>query len=323
MRHGVLHGSFKISAVIAPHCAVRPVNTLSRPSRPSTFSIVAFDSKTKDLGVAVESKFVAVGAVVPAAQAGVGAIATQSYANTSYGPKVLAMLKRGVAPKDALERVVRSDKGAAQRQAGIVDGRGRAASYTGKECFPWAGHLIGRNYSCQGNLLTGEEVVKAMGRSFETTQGDLPVRLLAALGAGQRAGGDKRGQQSAALLVVRSRGGYGSFNDRWIDIRVDDHPQPIEELIRVFNVYDVALLNREDPKDVLSLSADVVRELQAGLAALGLYRGPASGEFDSKTKAAFRTWASLNNFENKIRRDGKLWGSVLRAFRAEVDRARG
>lgn len=272
--------------------------------------------------MAVESKFVAVGAVVPAAQSRVGAVATQSYANTSYGPKVLTLLKRGVAPKDALERVVRADDGAAQRQAGIVDARGRTASYTGKECFPWAGHLIGRNYACQGNLLTGEEVVKAMSRSFETAQGDLPVRLLAALSAGQRAGGDKRGQQSAALLVVRGRGGYGGFNDRWIDIRVDDHPQPIEELIRVFNVYDVTLLNREDPKDVLSLRPDVVRELQSGLATLGLYRGPVSGRFEGKTKAAFKTWASLNNFENKIRPDGKLWGSVLRAFRAAVDRSK-
>jgi len=296
---------------------------MSGPSRPGTFSIVAFDPKSKDLGVAVESKFVAVGAVVPAAQAGVGAVATQSYANTSYGPKILAMLKRGVAPKDALERVVRTDRGAAQRQAGIVDARGRTASYTGKECYPWAGHLSGRNYACQGNLLTGEEVVKAMARSFETTHGDLPVRLLAALSAGQQAGGDKRGQQSAALLVVRRRGGYGGFNDRWVDIRVDDHPQPIEELIRIFNVYDVTLLNREDPKDVFSLNADIVRELQAGLATLGLYRGSASGRFDSKTKAAFRKWASLSNFENKIRPDGKLWGSVFRAFRAAVDRADG
>src|SRR5436309_7605913 len=157
-----------------------------------------------------------------------------------------------------------------------------------------------------------------MGRAFERTQGDLPVRLLAALSAGQRVGGDKRGQQSAALLVVRDRGGYGKFNDRWIDVRVDDHPQPIDELIRVFNIYDVTLLNREDPKDVLPLTASVVREMQAGLAALGFYRGPTSGKFDPKTKAAFEAWASLNNYENKIRKDGKVWGSVFRAFRAAV-----
>lgn len=291
---------------------------MSTRSRPSTFSIVAFDPKTKDLGVAVESKFVAVGAVVPFAQAGVGAVATQSYANTTYGPKALAMMKRGATPKDILKKLIASDRVAAQRQAGIVDARGRAAAYTGKDCFAWAGHLVGRNYACQGNLLASEDVVKSMGRAFELTQGDLPVRLLAALSAGQRAGGDKRGQQSAALLVVRDRGGYGRFNDRWIDVRVDDHPAPIEELVRIFNVYDVTLLNREDPKDVVALSTSVVREIQTGLTALGFYRGPTSGKFDAKTKAAFRAWAEVNNYENKLRSDGNVWGSVVRAFRAQV-----
>src|SRR2546421_10653652 len=289
---------------------------MSRPMprpRPSTFSVVGFDPKTKDLGIAVESKFVAVGAVVPFARAGVGAVATQSYANTTYGPKALALLKQRVAPKDALQRLVKSDKEAAQRQAGVVDAGGRSASYTGNECFPWAAHLVCRNYACQGNLLAGEDVVKEMGQAFEGTLGDLPVRLLAALSAGQRAGGDKRGQQSAALLVVRDRGGYGGFNDRWIDIRVDDHPEPIEELIRVFSIYDVTLLNREDPKDVFPLNLSVVRELQAGLASLGFYHGSASGKLDAKTTAAFEAWASLDNFRKKICTDGKAWGSVFRA----------
>ena len=290
--------------------------------RPSTFSIVAFDPKTKDLGVAVESKFIAVGSVVPFAQAGVGAVATQSYANTSYGPKALAMLKRGVPPKDVLQKLVRADKGAAQRQVGVIDNRGRAASYTGKECVAWAGHLVGRNFAAQGNLLAGEAVVKSMGRAFEATEGDLPVKLLAALSAGQRAGGDRRGQQSAAMLVVRKTGGYGGFNDRWIDIRVDDHREPIEELIRVFNLYDVTLLNREDPEDAVPIEGDALRELQEGLVALGFLRGPASGKFDAKTKAAFEAWASINNFENKVRKDGKIWNSVLLAFRSSVGQAR-
>jgi uncharacterized Ntn-hydrolase superfamily protein len=290
--------------------------------RPSTFSIVAFDPKTKDLGVAVESKFIAVGSVVPFAQAAVGAVATQSYANTSYGPKALAMLKRGVPPKDVLQKLIRADKGAAQRQVGVIDARGRAASYTGKECVAWAGHLVGRNFAAQGNLLAGEDVVKSMGRAFESTEGDLPVKLLAALSAGQRAGGDRRGQQSAAMLVVRKAGGYGGFNDRWIDIRVDDHPEPIEELIRVFDLYDVTLLSREDPKDAVPIEGDVLRELQAGLIGLGFLRGPASGKFDAKTKEAFEAWASINNFENKVRKDGKIWNSVLRAFRSSVGQAR-
>ncbi len=288
------------------------------PSRTATFSIVAFDPKTRDLGVAVESRFVAVGGVVPFAAADVGAVATQSYANTRYGPKALSQMRRGVLPKEVLKALVTSDKDAARRQVGIVDANGRAASYTGKECFPWAGHVVGKNFAAQGNLLAGEEVVKGMARAFEVTQGDLPVRLLAALSAGQRAGGDKRGQQSAALLVVRERGGYGGFNDRWIDVRVDDHPAPIEELIRIFNVYDLTLLTREDPKDVVTLKPDTVREIQAGLATLGMYRGPASGRFDARTKAAFQSWAEMNNYENKVRADGKVWGSVFRALRSEV-----
>ncbi len=268
--------------------------------------------------MAVESKFVAVGAVVPFAAARVGAVATQAYANTAYGRDALAMLKRGIAPKDVVKKLVTEDKEAVQRQVGVVDARGRAASYTGTECFSWAGHVVGRNFAAQGNILASEEVLKALARAFEVTQGDLPVRLLAALSAGQRAGGDKRGQQSAALLVVRQAGGYGGFNDRWIDIRVDDHPAPIEELIRIFNVYDLTLLTREDPRDVVVLKPNVVREIQAGLAALGLYRGPDSGTFDAKTKAAFETWAEMNNYENKLRNDGKVWGSLHRALKAQV-----
>jgi len=290
---------------------------MSRP-HPATFSIVARDPKTKDLGVAVESKFVAVGSVVPWAQSGVGAVATQSYANPAYAPKALALMRRGIAPKDVVKRLVEKDKDAAQRQLGLVDARGRAASFTGKECFDWAGHVVGKGYAIQGNILAGEDVIKSMARAYESTDGDLPVRLLAALSAGQRAGGDRRGQQSASLLIVREDGGYGGFNDRWVDVRVDDHPAPIEELIRIFNIYDVTLLSRDDPKDVVELTRDVVREIQSGLARLGFYEGPTSGKFDTKTKAAFKAWVEVNNYENKLRRDGKLWGSVYRAFRAAL-----
>lgn len=288
------------------------------PPRPSTFSIVAFDPKTKDLGVAVESRFVSVGSVVPWAQAGVGAVATQSFANTEFGPKGLALLKKGVHPKDAIRKLTEADDMVAQRQIGIVDARGRSASFTGGECFEWAGHVVGRNYACQGNILAGEAVVKGMSRAFESTEGDLPVRLLAALHAGQKAGGDRRGQQSAALLVVRGKGGYGGLNDRWIDVRVDDHPAPIDELTRVFNVYDVTLLSREDPHDVVPLTPPVVKELQRGLTQLGLYHGPASGRYDRVTKAAFEAWAGINNFENKLPAEGKMWGSIYRVFRSQT-----
>lgn len=298
--------------------AARPVSLTSHPPRPCTFSLVAFDPKTKDLGVAVESKFVAVGSVVPWAQAGIGAVATQSHANTAYGPKALRMMRRGIPPKEVLQRLIKGDKGRAQRQVGIVDARGRAAAYTGKECFAWAGHVVGRGYAAQGNILAGEDVVRSLARAFETTAGDLPPRLLAALSAGQDAGGDRRGQQSAALLVVREGGGYAGLNDRWIDIRVDDHPSPIEELIRLFNIYDVTLLSREDPTDVVEMTREVAREFQAGLTSLGFYRGPVTGTWDAASKAAFTAWMEVSNFENKLRDDGKVWGSVYRAFRAQL-----
>lgn len=295
---------------------------MARP-RPATFSIVAHDPKTGDLGVAVESRFVAVGAVVPWAQAGTGAIATQSYANTRYGPRALALLRRGLPAKDVLHRLMSQDREAAKRQIGIVDTRGRSAAFTGRECFEWAGHVVRRHFAVQGNILASEEVLQAMVRAYESTEGDLPVRLLAALGAGQKEGGDRRGQQSAALLVVREGGGYSGFNDRWIDVRVDDHPAPIDELIRVFNVYDATLLNRASPADLLELTPAIVRGMQEGLAALGYYRGSVTGRYDRRTQAAFEDWAGMNNFENKIREDGKLWGSVYRVLQAQAARSPG
>jgi len=261
--------------------------------------------------------------VVPWAEAGVGAVATQSFANTAYGPRGLALLRKGLHPKDVIRKLMEKDDMAAQRQVGMVDARGRAASFTGAECFEWAGHIVGRNYACQGNILAGEGVVKGMARAFESTEGDLPVRLLAALHAGQKAGGDKRGQQSAALLVVRGHGGYGGLNDRWIDVRVDDHPAPIDELTRVFNIYDVTLLNREDRSDVVALTPSVVKELQRGLARLGFYHGPLSGAYDKPTKAAFEAWAGINNFENKLPSGGKMWGSIYRVFRSQVGSPKG
>ncbi len=271
----------------------------------------------------MESRFVSVGAVVPWAVAGVGAVATQSFANTAYGPKALSLLRRGMHPRDAIRQLTAKDGMAEQRQLGMVDARGRAASFTGKECFEWAGHVVGRNYAAQGTILAGEAVVTGMARAYESTEGDLPVRLLAALHAGQRAGGDKRGQQSAALLVVREQGGYGGFNDRWIDLRVDDHPSPIDELTRIFNIYDVTLLNRENPADVVVLSPAAVKELQQGLIRLGFYHGPLSGKYDAPTRAAFEAWAGINNFENKLPADGKMWGSIHRVFRAQAESARG
>ena len=203
----------------------------------ATFSIVGYDSETGDLGIAVHSKFFAVGAVVPWAEAGVGAIATQSWANTTYGPNGLKLLKSGLSAKQSLERLIADDPGRATRQIGIVDAKGHVASYTGDDCNEWAGAVSGKHYTAQGNILAGEEVVKAMGKAFEETEGELADKLMAALFAGQEQGGDTRGQQSAALLVVRKQGGYGGFNDRYIDLRVDDAEEPIEELQRLLEIH--------------------------------------------------------------------------------------
>jgi len=210
-----------------------------RPELPvvSTFSIVAFDPGTQELGVAVQSKFIAVGAVVPWARAGVGAIATQSYANTTYGPRGLELLSQGVKPDDLLAKLLEADEGRESRQVGVVDARGRSASFTGKRCLEWAGGVAGEGFCCQGNILKGEEVVQGMAKAFKEAKGDLGDRLIAALQGGQEAGGDRRGMQSAALLIVREGWGYAGLNDRYRDLRVDDHAEPIRELKRVYDLH--------------------------------------------------------------------------------------
>lgn len=203
----------------------------------ATFSIVGYDAETGALGIAVQSKFFAVGSVVPWAAAGVGAIATQSWANTTFGPNGLKFLKSGLSAEQTLERLIAEDPERATRQVGIVDAKGNVANYTGDACNAWAGAVSGKHYTAQGNILAGEEVVKAMGKGFEETEGELADRLMAALFAGQAAGGDTRGQQSAALLVVQEGSGYGGFNDRYIDLRVDDAEKPIEELQRLLEIH--------------------------------------------------------------------------------------
>lgn len=203
----------------------------------STFSIAGFDPDNGDLGIAVQSKSFAVGAVVPWAEAGVGAIATQSWANTTYGPRGLELLKIGLSAKQTLDHLIKDDKGKSTRQVGIVDANGDVANYTGEGCYDWAGTISGDHFTAQGNILTGEDVINAMGSSFEKSKGELADKLLDALIAGQIKGGDKRGQQSAALFVVRKNGGYSGFNDRYIDLRVDDHEKPIQELSRLLDIH--------------------------------------------------------------------------------------
>lgn len=200
----------------------------------ATFSIVGRDPDTGDLGVIVQSKFFAVGAVVPWAKANVGAIATQAFANTTYGPEGLRLLANGLDAPSAGMQLTEGDPDAQSRQIGIVDANGHAACFTGSKCQPWAGHESGTNFAAQGNILVSEATVAAMAETFRTTPGPLGDKLMAALEAGQAAGGDSRGMQSAALLIVREGAGYGGFNDRYCDLRVDDHADPIGELRRLY-----------------------------------------------------------------------------------------
>ncbi len=217
---------------------VLPRRAAGAPPGIATFSIVAYDPASGDLGVAVESKFFAVGAVVPWARAEVGAIATQAFGNTTFGPRGLDLLARGNAVPAVLDSLLAGDAGRESRQLGIVSAKGASIAHTGRECQTWAGHRSGPNYTVQGNILTGEPVVVAMEQAFlAAPPGPLGGRLLAALEAGQAAGGDSRGQQSAALLVVRTKGGYGGFNDRYCDLRVDDHATPIAELRRLYTLW--------------------------------------------------------------------------------------
>ncbi len=203
----------------------------------STFSIVARDPATGELGVAVQSKFIAVGSVVPYAEAGVGAIATQALGNTRYGPVGLRLLKDGKTAREAVRLMTEADPVRERRQLGIITPEGNASIHTGKKCIAWAGGQTGPDYAVQGNLLAGPQVTQAMAKAFEDANGTLAERMIESLRAGQKAGGDKRGRQSAALLVVRKEWGYARLNDRFRDLRVDDHPTPIEELERIYRIH--------------------------------------------------------------------------------------
>jgi len=273
-----------------------------------TFSIVAADGT--DCGVAVASKFPAVGAVVPWARAGAGAVATQSFANVSFGPDALERMGRGEAPQRVLDGLLEADDGRAQRQVGAVDAGGAAATFTGDECMPWAGGVSGDRFACQGNILTGPEVIEEMSRAFSSASGELADRLLAALVAGDAAGGDRRGRQSAALLVVREGGGYGGRSDRYIDLRVDDHREPVTELGRIFRVFDDEYLVRDDP--LVQATPEVVTRLQEGLGRTGDLAGAATGTLDPATRAALEQFAGRFNLEAKIRADDHIYRSLIR-----------
>ncbi len=270
--------------------------------RPSTFSIVARDPDADAVGVAVQSKFVSVGSVVPFASADAGAIATQSFANVAYGPDGLDLLRDGKSAEEVVEALTDDDPEAPRRQVGVVGRDGSVAAFTGDECFEFAGDRQGKTYTVQGNILENEATLDAMEEAYLETEGGLPEKLLGALHAGNEAGGDKRGEQSAALYVVKPEGGYDGKNDRWIDVRVDDHESPIEELERVFKLYDVTLLEREEPDEVRELSGETARAVAAALADLGFYDGERGSEltetFGEAGRDALEEFRGMNNFEN-------------------------
>lgn len=282
--------------------------------KPSTFSIVVYDPHNGDLGIAVASKFLAVGSVVPWAQSGVGAIATQSWANTRYVPLAFEMLKQGLTVEQVGAALTATDPDAAQRQFGIVDAQGRGFTFTGAQCYSWAGGIVGKNFAAQGNILAGAHVVDALASTFENERGELAERLLKALSAGQRAGGDRRGQESAALLVVRAHGGYGGFNDRYIDLRVDDHAAPIDELKRLLALHHM-YLEKSKPEELLAIDEHIARELQTLLAKRG-YPVSVSGVWDEPSQMAFREFGGVENLEERLQ-EGPFIDKVVLKFLRE------
>lgn len=269
----------------------------------STYSIVAFDPDTQSLGVAVQSKFLAAGSIVPWAKAGVGAVATQAWANASYGPDGLRLLEEGLDPETVARRLLEADEGEGRegRQFAVIDAQGNAYAHTGDECLEWSGHVVGPNFSCQGNLLAGEAVVQGMAAAFQNSEGDFVDRLLAALDGGEAEGGDKRGKQSASLLVVREGAGYGGFTDRYIDLRVDDHAEPITELRRLVDLFRLHF-EKEGTPELVKLEGDVLATVQQRLVTLG-YLETASGTLDEATSSALREFYGTENFEERVHGD--------------------
>ncbi|WP_088007869.1 DUF1028 domain-containing protein [Indiicoccus explosivorum] len=278
---------------------LRPINT---------FSIAGYDPATGELGIAVASKFLGVGAVVPFAKAGVGAVATQSWANLSYGPDGLALLQEGKSPDEVIEKLTSGDEHAALRQAGIVDAKGRSATFTGSECFDWAGGIARENFAAQGNILVGEETVRQMADTFEQAPGSLAERLLAALEAGETAGGDSRGKQSAALLIVKENGSYGGYNDKYIDLRVDDHQTPVQELNRLFKLHQLYFEPTKD-EDVLKIEGETEEVLKELLKQYGFLKqaNPSSDELVD----ALKDYQMTENFDERIQEGAFIDKKVL------------
>jgi uncharacterized Ntn-hydrolase superfamily protein len=258
-----------------------------------TFSIVARNDDGTTWGVAVASKFLAVGAVVPAAEAGLGAVATQAHANLAYRPQGLALLREGRDAAETVRELTAEDSGRETRQVGVVDREGRAASFTGAECHPWAGGRSGERYAIQGNLLAGPEVFSEMEAAWLASNRESPLatRLLCALAAGDGAGGDRRGRQSAALYVVKAGGGYGGGSDQLVDLRVDDHHDPVAELRRLLDLHD-RYFGRSDQASLLPLTGQLAAEVHERLVRLG--------HNDGDLDASLAAWAGIENLEERL-----------------------
>ncbi|HYY77528.1 MAG TPA: DUF1028 domain-containing protein [Gaiellaceae bacterium] len=273
----------------------------------ATYSLVACDLEAREWGVAVQSKFPAVGAVVPWAAPEVGAVATQALANVSYGPQGLELLREGLSAEETIARVTEADEEREHRQVGVVDAHGGAATYTGSACLEWAGGVTGDGYAAQGNILVSEETVDALAQTYESTAGQpLAERLLEALAAAQLAGGDRRGQQSAALLVVKRDSGYGASSDVLVDLRVDDHTAPIEELRRLYGIHDL-LFGRTPEEEWLTVDDALAGELRERLAGLGYGQ--------DSLEEAFTTWAGVENLEERVRGADRIDPVVLAELR--------
>ena len=262
-----------------------------------TFSIAAADPSTAEVGVAVASKFLAVGSVVSWARAGVGAVATQALANVGYGPGGLDLMAEGLPPDEVVRRLRSADDGREDRQLGLVTAAGDAATSTGDRCFAWAGGLTGPGYAVQGNILTGPEVVEAMAEAWRRAEGPFAERLLAALRAGDEAGGDRRGRQSAALLVCQDGAGYGGGTDVKVDLRVDDHLLPVTELARLLRLQDL-LFGTTPRSQWLEIDGPLAADLRGRLTLLGHDAGHGTG-FDAELERALRAWTGAENLEER------------------------
>jgi uncharacterized Ntn-hydrolase superfamily protein len=287
-----------------------PSPRLTRP-RLSTYSIVAADPNANEVGVAVQSKFLASGALVAWARGGVGAVATQAFAEVTYGPRGLDLLESGLSPQKALDSLLEGDDARGKRQVGIVDAAGRSASFTGDDCFGVAASLTGPNYACQGNILSSEQVVPAMAEAFESTPGPLAERLVEALRAAQRAGGEQRGMESAGLLVYKPNGGYGGNHDRYIDLRVDHHDDPIEKLALLLSLHRL-YLERPAEADLLTVDPPLEAEIRVRLEKLGKI------EPDADLWEALEDYMGWENLEERWVGPGRIDPKVLAYLREQA-----